>query len=108
MRMKEVFTGTGINWIDKRDTKLAWLDHTNDEDNAELERAWHMLLGGAEAYSEVYGERWQYMGTCWNWQGNQKWQHQFRHRAHPDRNHERYYQYIDAPEPRAELLEAAW
>lgn len=86
----------------QRGTIFAWLDWDNETDRAELDRAFGLLLGGEIARSEIYGESWQYLGTVHNWQGNGKWQHQFRHRAHPMKNHERYYQYIDAPEPRVE------
>jgi len=54
-------------------------------DHPEVERFFGMLPGGAEALNEAYGEVWQYMGTALIESGPRtgRWEHQFRHRAHP-------------------------
>jgi len=54
-------------------------------DHPEIERFFGMLPGGAEALNQDYGEVWQYMGTVLIESGPRagRWEHQFRHRAHP-------------------------
>lgn len=55
-------------------------------DHPEIEAAFQALPGGPAAYNERYGEVWEYMGTARIASGRLvgRYQHEFRHRAHPD------------------------
>jgi len=54
-------------------------------DHPEVDQAFRALPGGAQAYNQTCGEGWQYMGTARIETGRLvgRYQHEFRHRAHP-------------------------